>query len=549
MSQFGTIGGFLGGLGLFLLGMTLMTEGLKIAGGRALRHILSDWTSTRLRGLLSGAAITALVQSSSAVTLATIGFANAGLLMLGQAIWIIFGANLGTTMTGWLVALVGLEIRIESFALPLVGIGALLHLFAPHTRSKSLGTAVAGFGLLLLGIGVLRDSFVGVSAAIDLGALAQPGLLGSMAMVVIGAVLTVVMMSSSASTALIITAAMSGVVPLPAAAAAIIGANLGTSVKAVFAALGATANARRVAAAHVIFNLVIAVAAFLLLPVFLFGVDRMAGANPPPAPLLALFHTAINFIGVALMVPIEPRMTAFLLGRFRAGEEEIAIPRYLDRSTTGVPDLALRALIMELERLGATTLAIGRAAVGPGTPDAKQIAREREAVGVLVDTVSEFSHHVALGQVPENIVEAFTDGVRVAQYDLAIVECATAIAGLRRPTGPQLHQEIAARRHSWQQRVVLLLELADTMGGGFDADAAEALHTEVEGDYHTLKQAILRAGTAGALSVPEMERQLSLISQARRMATQAVKAARHMSSLLALTHPADSGGEMQEQRG
>src|SRR5690606_13539323 len=119
---------FAGGLGLLLFGMTLMTDGLKLASGNALRNILALWTRTRLRGLFSGFLITAVVQSSSAVTLATIGFANAGLLTLDQAIWVIFGSNVGTTVTGWVVALVGFRFDIEAFALPMVALGALLRL-------------------------------------------------------------------------------------------------------------------------------------------------------------------------------------------------------------------------------------------------------------------------------------------------------------------------------------------------------------------------------------------------------------------------------------
>ncbi|WP_373054666.1 Na/Pi symporter, partial [Thioalkalivibrio sp.] len=178
VSTYALIAGFLGGLGLFLLGMTLLTDGLKTAGGKALQHILGVWTRTRPRALASGMGVTALVQSSSAVTVATIGFANAGLLTLGQSVWVIFGSNVGTTMTGWLVALIGFNIRIEAFALPAIGIGALLYLFMKAARPRYLGLALAGFGLLFFGIDVLRETFEGLSATFDLSALARPGFAG-----------------------------------------------------------------------------------------------------------------------------------------------------------------------------------------------------------------------------------------------------------------------------------------------------------------------------------------------------------------------------------
>src|SRR5690606_32995084 len=128
--NFSTIASLLGGIGLFLLGMQMMTEGLKLAAGNALRSILKSWTGTNLRGLLAGVLITALVQSSSAVTVASVGFVNAGLLTLSQAVWVIFGANVGTTTTGWLVALVGIKVDVGVLALPLLGIGMLLRLAA-----------------------------------------------------------------------------------------------------------------------------------------------------------------------------------------------------------------------------------------------------------------------------------------------------------------------------------------------------------------------------------------------------------------------------------
>ncbi|MDP1555915.1 MAG: Na/Pi symporter, partial [Hyphomonas sp.] len=150
----------LGGVGLFLLGMNLLTDGLKLAAGDGLRAILRRWTGTPIRGLSAGAMLTGLVQSSSAVTVATIGFVNAGLLTLNQAVWVIFGANIGTTMTGWLVSLIGLKIDVGAMALPFIGIGMLGRLVTAHRpRASGIGQAVAGFGLFFLGIGILKDGF------------------------------------------------------------------------------------------------------------------------------------------------------------------------------------------------------------------------------------------------------------------------------------------------------------------------------------------------------------------------------------------------------
>ena len=149
---FVTIGMLAGGIGLFLLAVRMITDGLKLAAGGKLRDLLGHWTYTHTRGIFTGLAVTALVQSSSAVTVATIGFVNAGLLSLYQSLGVIYGANIGTTMTGWLVSLVGFNIKIEAFALPLIGIGMLLRLARGSSRLGSLGEALAGFGLFFVGI-------------------------------------------------------------------------------------------------------------------------------------------------------------------------------------------------------------------------------------------------------------------------------------------------------------------------------------------------------------------------------------------------------------
>ncbi|MFP5505085.1 MAG: Na/Pi symporter, partial [Gammaproteobacteria bacterium] len=169
------IGTLAGGLGLFLIAVGMITQGLKVAAGRQLRTILQHWTGTRLRSIGSGVVITALAQSSSAVTVATIGFVNAGILQLRQALGVIFGANLGTTLTGWLVAVVGLEFKIEHFALPLIGLGVLLRVSGAGTRRGAFGEALAGFGLFFVGIDILREAFSGLVTSVTLPQLSATG--------------------------------------------------------------------------------------------------------------------------------------------------------------------------------------------------------------------------------------------------------------------------------------------------------------------------------------------------------------------------------------
>ncbi|MCX4027776.1 Na/Pi cotransporter family protein [Endozoicomonas sp. SM1973] len=342
-----------GSLGLFLLGMWLMTEGLKLAGGRALEQLLAKWTSNRQRGLFSGVLITGLVQSSSAVTVATIGFVNAGVLTFQQALWVVFGSNVGTTLTAWIVTLFGFTVKIDAFAFPLVGIGAALRIFFPYERGKALGMALAGFGLLFMGIDALKENFSGYANQIDITSFLAEGGHEVLWGLFIGFILTLLTQSSSAAIAIILTAVASGVAGVQVAAAAVIGANIGTTSTALIASLGATVNAKRLAWAHVVFNVLTAAVALIMLPVFWPLVTWIAGLTGKDGNLtilLAIFHTCFNIIGVLLMWPIEPYLSRFLLARYKKPVKG-HFKSYLDANIAAVPDLAIRAMVLELNLL------------------------------------------------------------------------------------------------------------------------------------------------------------------------------------------------------
>src|SRR5690606_16357102 len=255
----------LGGLGLLLLGMGMMTDGLRLAAGDSLRHWLAHSTATRARAATSGFLLTSLVQSSGAVTVAALGFSNAGILGLRQAAWVIFGSNVGTTLTGWIVALIGLNLNVELLSMPLIGIGIVLHLAASGRRAGDLGTALAGFGLLFLGLDFLKDAFADIGSLFPVSALAAGGVANIALAVLGGVVVTTIMQSSTASLALILTAAAQGMMSPLIGAALVIGANLGSTSTAILASLAATANARRLAVVHVAFILTSSVLVLILL--------------------------------------------------------------------------------------------------------------------------------------------------------------------------------------------------------------------------------------------------------------------------------------------
>src|SRR5215813_13447018 len=286
----------LGGVGLFLLGMTVMTTGLRGLAGSELRAVLSKAAATPLRGAFWGGVATLLAQSSSATTMTTIGLVSAGLLTFPQSLGLVFGANVGTTGTGWLLALIGLPVSLTAAALPMIFIGALLG----GGRVSAAGAALAGFGLVLFGLTTLQQGMGGLAERLhpaDLPAvLGSPdagwwaGLLGVLALVVAGLVMTALMQSSTAAIAVTLSAHYAGAVGLDQACALIIGQNIGTATSSALAAIGASITAKRLAIAYVLFKLVAAVIALVLFPVVTPLIVRAAN-SVDGVTLLAGYHT------------------------------------------------------------------------------------------------------------------------------------------------------------------------------------------------------------------------------------------------------------------
>lgn len=331
-----------GGIGLFLLGMVLLTDGLKAFAGDALRGALVRFTGTPLKAFGSGALVTLMVQSSSATTVTVIGFVSAGLLTFPQAVGVVMGASLGTTGTGWLVSVLGLKISVGFYALPVVGIGAFMRLLG-RGRWRSLGLALAGFGLIFIGIEGLQEAMQGLSGVFRLSELPSGGLLGHLAAMAIGILLTIVMQSSSAAIATALTALHTGSVNFEQAASLVIGAAIGTTVTGALAAIGGSVPAKRTALAHIVFNLSTGVIALLLLPLFLRSIawaQEHLGLDPG-ATSLAAFHTAFIAVGVIIFLPgvhLFSRWVERILP-----ERDSSPAQHLDNSLLHAPPVALEA--------------------------------------------------------------------------------------------------------------------------------------------------------------------------------------------------------------
>jgi phosphate:Na+ symporter len=332
----------LGGIGLFLMGMVLLTDGLKAFAGEALRGALVRFTGTPFKAFTSGALVTLLVQSSSATTVTVIGFVSAGLLAFPQAVGVVFGASLGTTGTGWIVSVLGLKVSIGFYALPLVGLGALMKLLAA-SRWRPLGVALAGFGLIFIGIDTLQQAMQGLADVFNLAALPSSGLTGHVLAMLIGTLMTVIMQSSSAAVATILTALHAGAVNFEQAASLVIGAAVGTTITWALAAIGGTTSAKRTALAHILFNLATGLIAVVMLPLFLLILRQAQelGWLEPGAVSLAAFHTGFIAVGVALFFPFIGRFSRFI--ERLLPERESGLVRHLDDTLLSVPAVALEA--------------------------------------------------------------------------------------------------------------------------------------------------------------------------------------------------------------
>lgn len=535
MPQSFIIAGMLvGGLGLFMLAVNMITDGLKLATGTALRDMLGKWTRSPVHGVLTGLTITAIVQSSSAVTIAIIGFVNAGLISMHKALGVIYGSNIGTTMTAWLVVITGFKINIEAFALPIIGIGMLLRLTGGESRRAPIGLALVGFGLFFMGIDVLKEAFEGLVATIDLTKFTLDGIGSVLLYVGIGFLMTVFTQSSSAAIAITLTAATGGIVGLYAAAAMVIGANVGTTSTAAIAVIGATSNAKRVAAAHIIFNIVTATVALLGL-LLMYWMIKNAGKlfefEDNPAIALALFHTVFNVLGVLLMFPLSKRMSRFLDKRFVTQEEIEGRPRYLDKTVAVSPMLAVNALAMELSRITTFARRMGLEALSSEFVPSVRIRRDFIVTRRLSTAVSEFITKLELGALSKEVSEQLAKVLRTEQHLLACADNALAIARMQAEVEAVTDEKIMQGISCFRAEVVNLMKMANPEEPDYSFSSCELQLDQMQVAYEDVKEILLEAGAELRIPIPVMIGLLEQNSLIRRMPRQMVKAMRYLSEL------------------
>ncbi len=345
----------LGGIALFLIGMEYMENGFRTFSGGMLEKVLEKFTDNTPKAIATGFLSTAIVQSSSLTSIIVISFLSAELMTLGSAIGVIFGSNIGTTATAWLVSLFGLKIKISIYAMPMIVMGIIIPIFLKEKSWKGIASILIGLGVIFLGIGYMKEGFETLKEGINLASYAMDGYLGIFVYVVVGAIATVVIQSSSATMAIIITALATGQIEYANALALAIGANLGTTVTAVLGALKSNENGKRLAVAHFIFNMITGFIAIVFIYKLTYLVDYLSiiiGIDEENyAMKLALFHTIFNFIGVLVVSPFIKYLVKFLNKLFIPSHIEVGQAKYLDDSIIQIPDVAISAITKEIKHL------------------------------------------------------------------------------------------------------------------------------------------------------------------------------------------------------
>lgn len=361
----------LGSLGLFIFGMKVMSEGIQKAAGKKLRQILGAMTRNRFFGVFTGFFITGLVQSSSATTVMTVSFVNAGLLSLVESAGVMMGANIGTTVTGWIVSYLGFKFKVSAIAIPLMAF-ALPLIFMRKAQLRSWGEFLMGFAILFLGLAALKDSVPDLKESPEvlefLSAYAHPNLLSRLMFVGVGALLTIIIQSSSAAMTLTFVMTANGWIPFDVAASMILGENIGTTITAELASVVGNVHAKRSARIHSLFNIIGVTWMVLLIPYALeliswFSISVMGNAspyaeateNPAAIPLaLSYFHTFFNTVNMLLLIgfvgPLVKLATWSVPSRTEVDEEFHL--EYIGSGVVNTPELSVIEASREIARFG-----------------------------------------------------------------------------------------------------------------------------------------------------------------------------------------------------
>ena len=433
---------FVGGLGMFIYGMQIMAQGLENAAGDRMKSLLGVLTKNKFFGVLLGAFITAVIQSSSATTVMVVGFVNAGIMNLQQAMGVIMGANVGTTITGWLVSSVEwAEFLSPSTLAPLaIMLGVIIMLTGKRRSSKDVSSIVIGFGLLFVGISTmsasvapLKDSEAFCSIFVKLG---HNPILG----IIAGAVVTAVIQSSSASVGILQSLAAAGLVPFGAAIYIIMGQNIGTCVTAILSSMGAKKNAKTAALMHLLFNIIGTVLFSIVAIIYLKTVNPAWATGTITQTQISMVHTIFNIATTVMLFPLSDYIIklAKKIGKVEDGEKDDSMV-LLDERMMETPSLALQSLSSEVIRMGhivEKSLQVAKDVLFSLNEDEIQLLREdEETVDKLSAGITSYAIKLTSLQISQrehqdvaHILQVVSDMERISDYCENISEFAEALA-------------------------------------------------------------------------------------------------------------------------
>lgn len=433
---------FVGGLGMFIYGMQIMAQGLENAAGDRMKSLLGVLTKNKFFGVLLGAFITAVIQSSSATTVMVVGFVNAGIMNLQQAMGVIMGANVGTTITGWLVSSgEWAEFLSPSTLAPLaIMLGVIIMLTGKRRSSKDVSSIVIGFGLLFVGISTmsasvapLKDSEAFCSIFVKLG---HNPILG----IIAGAVVTAVIQSSSASVGILQSLAAAGLVPFGAAIYIIMGQNIGTCVTAILSSMGAKKNAKTAALMHLLFNIIGTVLFSIVAIIYLKTVNPVWATGTITQTQISMVHTIFNIATTVMLFPLSDYIIklAKKIGKVEDGEKDDSMV-LLDERMMETPSLALQSLFSEVIRMGhivEKSLQVAKDVLFSLNEDEIQLLREdEEAVDKLSAGITSYAIKLTSLQISQrehqdvaHILQVVSDMERISDYCENISEFAEALA-------------------------------------------------------------------------------------------------------------------------
>jgi phosphate:Na+ symporter len=448
-----------GGLGIFMLGMKYMSEGMQAVAGNSLRRMISMVTNNRLTATATGTGVTVLVQSSTVSTVIVIGLVNAGLMQLHQAVGVIFGANIGTTITGWILVL-----KIGAWGLPILGVSALVYVFARRDRPKFIAMAVMGLGMAFFGLELMKDGFAPmkdiptfVEAFAWFDASTYPGILKC---ALVGMVLTFLVQSSSATLGITIGLAATGVIPFTTAAALVLGENVGTTITIVLASIGGNINAKRTAAAHVLFNLIGMVWIVTIFPLYIRLISAIIvgvhGTDPATMTMasvgdpvvfgavmtagIALTHSGFNVTNTLLFLPFIKPYTALLIRLFpEPPVKEVAHLKHIDARGVASPVLGVEQSRGEVVAMGRGVLKMCEwirqvAYTGPLDPELEEkIFHREEVLDNIQQEVVTFLTEALDATVPLSIAAEGRQQFRLAhEYESVADRLASILRGIRK---------------------------------------------------------------------------------------------------------------------